>query len=323
MTSWTENAARPLDAPAKSWVDRLPAVAADYARLARLDRPTGAWLLFWPGAWGLALAATVDPSTPWWPDPRLLGLFLLGSFVMRSAGCAWNDIVDKDLDAQVARTAGRPLAAGRITRKAALLFVAGLHAVGLLILLQLSPLAIGLGFASIGLVALYPLMKRITWWPQAWLGLTFNWGALMGYAAAAGALNWGAGALYLAGFFWTLGYDTIYACQDIEDDALAGVKSSARRLGSAGAIKLFVAACFLFTTILLGGAAFLSEPAGRDTVVTVALVGAAIMGAFMTALMARADLREPKTALRLFKQHQLFGGAPFVFFVLSALVAHG
>ena len=161
--------------------------------------------------------------------------FLIGATLMRAAGCAFNDIVDRDIDAKVARTAMRPLASGQISVRGALLFIAICSLVSFAILVCLGPLAIALGVASLALVAIYPFMKRITWWPQAWLGLTFNWGALLGYAAATSRLDAAAGLLYAGGIFWTLGYDTIYAVQDLEDDALAGVKSSARRLGAGAA----------------------------------------------------------------------------------------
>ena len=191
-----------------------------------------------PGWQGIALAGARG-----WELARLLVLVAVGAAVMRAAGCAFNDVVDRDLDRRVARTAARPVASGAITRKAAALYVVGLSLIGLAVLVQLPPLAVGLGVASLGLVAAYPFMKRITWWPQAWLGLTFNWGALLGYAAANGRLTPAAGWLYAAGIAWTLGYDTIYALQDLEDDALAGVKSSARRLGAAArrGVALFYA----------------------------------------------------------------------------------
>ena len=210
------------------WIDRLaPAAARPYLRLARLDRPIGTWLLLFPCWWSTALAA--EPGH--WPDWRLMILFALGAVVMRGAGCTINDIVDRDIDAKVARTAGRPLPSGQITVKQAFGFLALQLAIGLLVLFQMSVLAIWLGVASLALIATYPFMKRITWWPQAFLGLTFNWGALLGWAAARGDLGWPAILLYVAGIFWTLFYDTIYAHQDKADDALIGVKSTALRLG--------------------------------------------------------------------------------------------
>jgi 4-hydroxybenzoate polyprenyltransferase len=219
------------DALPTNWVDRhAPLAMRPWLKLGRFDRPAGIWLLMLPGWQGLALAAAEDGR---WPSPWLLAAFLAGSVLMRAAGCAFNDIVDRDIDAKVARTASRPIASGQITVRQAWAFLAACSLASFLILIALGPLAIALGVASLALVAAYPFMKRITWWPQAWLGLTFNWGALLGYAAARGRLDAAAGLLYASGVFWTLGYDTIYAVQDLEDDALAGVKSSARRLGAA------------------------------------------------------------------------------------------
>jgi 4-hydroxybenzoate polyprenyltransferase len=247
-------AALPDAAPA-NWVDRhAPAALRPWLRLARLDRPTGIWLLMLPGWQGIALAAAIDGRLP---SLRLLVLFALGATLMRAAGCAFNDIVDRDIDARVARTARRPIPAGEISVRGAAVFLVACSLASLAILLSFNLLSLYLGVASLALVAAYPFMKRITWWPQAWLGLTFNWGALLGFAAAMGgpssalllslvaraglvgtdlslvtrALPPAAILLYAAGVFWTLGYDTIYAVQDLEDDALAGVKSSARRLG--------------------------------------------------------------------------------------------
>jgi 4-hydroxybenzoate polyprenyltransferase len=210
------------------WVDRhLPAAWRPYVRLARLDRPIGTWLLLFPCWWSIAMAAEPDH----WPDLWLMILFGIGALVMRGAGCTVNDMADRDIDAKVARTATRPLASGRLTLTQALAFLGLQLAIGLVILLQLSATAIWLGVASLILVAVYPFMKRITWWPQAFLGLTFNWGALMGWAAVRDELAWPAILLYAAGFFWTLSYDTIYAHQDKEDDTLIGVKSTALKLG--------------------------------------------------------------------------------------------
>jgi 4-hydroxybenzoate polyprenyltransferase len=217
------------DAANDNWVDRwAPARLHRWLKLGRFDRPAGAWLLLLPGWQGIALASARAGALP---DLILLLKFAVGAFLMRAAGCAWNDILDRDVDAKVARTAARPVASGQISVKQALAFAAGCSVISFAILVTLPPMAIGLGVGSLALVAGYPLMKRITWWPQAWLGLTFNWGALLGYAAVTGAVALPCVLLYAGGLFWTLGYDTIYAIQDMEDDALAGVKSSARRLG--------------------------------------------------------------------------------------------
>lgn len=217
------------DIKAGDWIDRyVPADWRPYARLARLDRPIGTWLLLFPCWWSVALAT--GPGQ--WPSLWLLILFAAGALVMRGAGCTINDMVDRDIDAKVARTATRPLASGQLSMAQAWRFLALQLAIGLVIMLQLSWTAIWLGIASLALVAIYPFMKRITWWPQAFLGLTFNWGALMGWAAVRDEIAWPAILLYVAGFFWTLSYDTIYAHQDKTDDALIGVKSTALRLGA-------------------------------------------------------------------------------------------
>jgi 4-hydroxybenzoate polyprenyltransferase len=223
------NPQTPADAVPHSWVDSMPQLVQPYLRLARLDRPVGTWLLFWPCVWSLVLAQGQEPD--WSQLAWFILLMFVGSLVMRGAGCAYNDIVDRDMDAQVARTRGRPLPAGLISVRQAWMFLLLLALMGLVVLLQFNLPAIVTGLASLLLVAAYPFMKRVTWWPQAWLGLTFNWGALVGWVAVTGKMEAPAVLLYAAGFFWTLGYDTIYALQDVEDDALAGVKSSARALG--------------------------------------------------------------------------------------------
>jgi 4-hydroxybenzoate polyprenyltransferase len=204
----------------------VPERLRPYWLLARFDRPIGSWLLFWPAAWAIAL--TGHALDRW----DLILWFALGSVVMRSAGCVFNDIVDRDLDRKVARTASRPLASGRVSLKAAWIWLLLLCLVGLVVLVQLNLRAALTALASLAAVAAYPFMKRITWWPQAWLGLVFSWGALVAWPAVTGGFDLGLWLLYLGSIFWVIGYDTIYALQDIEDDALAGVKSSARALGS-------------------------------------------------------------------------------------------
>ena len=241
-------AAPPADRQA-TWIDRLPAALRPYAVLARWDRPIGTWLLLFPCWWGVALA-------PGWPDLGLLALLALGAIAMRGAGCTINDLADRDIDARVERTRNRPLASGALSPADALAFLIVQLAVGLVVLLNLNPAAIALGFLAMPLVIAYPFMKRITFWPQAFLGVTFNWGALVGWTAATGQLSAPALLLYAAGFFWTLGYDTIYAHQDKEDDALVGVKSSALALGRR--TPEFVALFYAVMLVLLASAGALA-----------------------------------------------------------------
>ena len=239
----TDASPAPADADRGNWVDRrAPKAARPYLRLIRADRPIGVWLLFIPCLWGTSLAAAEGARG--WLVLWHAALFAIGAYVMRGAGCAYNDIIDKDFDARVARTANRPIPARHMTVRQAWITLFCLCFVGLLVLVQFNRFTIFLGLGSLALVAAYPFMKRITWWPQAWLGLTFNWGALVGYSAATSGLSAAAFAVYGAGVFWTLGYDTIYAHQDKEDDALIGVKSSARRLGGSTkpALMVFFAA---------------------------------------------------------------------------------
>jgi 4-hydroxybenzoate polyprenyltransferase len=335
------------DAPT-NWVDRhAPESLKPWLKLGRFDRPIGIWLLLIPGWQGLALALSQDRRAPDLYDLWLILAFALGACLMRAAGCAFNDIVDRDIDAQVARTALRPIPSGRISVKQAWAFVLGCSLISLLILLTLNLFAVLLGVASLALVAAYPFMKRITWWPQAWLGLTFNWGALMGYAAAmsgpwilaamhdattlelcaalGGSVQpcrpeavtgfeslWPTALLlYAGGVFWTLGYDTIYALQDIEDDAMVGVKSSARRLGSNVQVGVGV---FYGLTVLLTVLAGLS--AGLGPVFYIALLPWA-------AHLARQvrDVRpdDPALALRLFRSNRDAGIILLVAIGLGAL----
>ncbi|WP_373491572.1 4-hydroxybenzoate octaprenyltransferase [Parasphingorhabdus sp.] len=213
------------DTEHKGLVGLLPAVARPFAVLARFDRPIGWWLLFWPCAWGIALAGGAIDR---WD---LLLWLLLGAIAMRSAGCVYNDIVDRDLDRQVERTRSRPLASGAVSLKAAWIWLAILCLIGLIVWLQINGVAKLVALGSLALVAAYPFMKRITWWPQAWLGLVFSWGALVGWLAIVPEFHWAMALLYLGSIFWVIGYDTIYALQDREDDALVGIRSSALRLG--------------------------------------------------------------------------------------------
>src|ERR1044072_6995156 len=223
-----------------NWVDTLaPSWARPYLRLARADRPIGAWLLLVPCWWSAGLAA-IAAGRPY-PDPWHVALFFVGAFVMRGAGCTWNDILDRDLDAKVARTRSRPIPSGQVSVKAAAVFLVAQALAGLVILLQFNRFTILLGIASLGVVAIYPLMKRIIWWPQSILGLAFSWGALMGWAAVFSRLDAAALLLYAGSIAWVIGYDTIYAHQDREDDALVGVKSTARLFGTRTRLALI---CF-------------------------------------------------------------------------------
>ena len=245
---------RVADAPPENWVDtHAPASLRPYARLARLDRPIGWWLLLLPCWWSLALAAGAGN----WPDPMLLALFSIGALVMRGAGCTFNDIVDRDFDGSVARTRLRPIPSGQVSVRQAWIWLVVQALIGFAVLVQMNRLAILLGIASLVLVAIYPFMKRITWWPQFFLGLAFNWGAVLGYAAVAGRLDWATLTMYAAGIVWTLGYDTIYALQDKEDDALIGVKSTARLFGAHA--RWWVAGFYLLT---LAGLAITGRIAG-------------------------------------------------------------
>ncbi len=246
------------DAVRGHWVERMPSSFQPFLRLARADRPVGTWLLLIPCWWGLALGMANQgdlSSVPiYWGGALWYGLlFAIGAFVMRGAGCVYNDIVDQDIDAKVARTANRPLPSGQVTTKQAWAFLAALCFTGLLVLLQFNKMAIFTGLAAILLVAAYPFMKRITWWPQAWLGLTFNWGILVGYVAVAERFDLAMFLLYGAGVCWTIYYDTIYAHQDKEDDQLIGVRSTALRFGEKTTLALvFFAGLTVILTILSG-----------------------------------------------------------------------
>jgi 4-hydroxybenzoate polyprenyltransferase len=240
------------DSEARGLVARLPAAVRPFALLARFDRPIGWWLLFWPGAWAVALAG--GAVARWDLILWLLG----GSIAMRGAGCVYNDIIDRDLDRQVARTAARPLASGAVSVKAAWIWLAALCCVGLIVWVQLRPYAMIVAVLSLALVAGYPFMKRITWWPQAWLGLVFSWAALVGWSEVAGALSAPGLLLYAGGVFWVVGYDTVYALQDKEDDALIGVRSSALRMGRH--VRAGVGLCYAVALALWAGAVWVVRP---------------------------------------------------------------
>jgi 4-hydroxybenzoate polyprenyltransferase len=235
------------DTQHRGMIAALPARLRDFAQLARFDRPIGWWLLFWPCVWGVLLAGG-GRDLGFWALLRLIAWLLLGSIAMRGAGCVYNDLVDADLDRQVARTAARPVASGRVSRRAAWLWLAALCLMGLAVLLQLRATAQLVALTSLAPVAAYPFMKRITWWPQAWLGLVFSWGALVGWAQLRGDMLAVLAALYAGSICWVVGYDTIYALQDREDDALVGIRSSALRLG--GWVRSGVASFYVLAMAL-------------------------------------------------------------------------
>jgi len=303
--------ATPADAVPAGWVEHAPAWLQPWARLARLDRPIGTWLLFWPCVFGLLLGAAADERRFLeWRDLYYAALFAIGALVMRGAGCTFNDIVDRDIDAQVARTRGRPLPSGAISVRQAIAFLIAQCLVGLAVLLQFNWFAVALGAASLLLVAAYPFMKRITWWPQAWLGLTFNWGALLGFAAQTGRIDLADGMLYAGLIFWTLGYDTIYAHQDKDDDELIGVKSTARLFGRdtrKWVLRFYAAA---FTLILASG---FTEHAGWPFGFAMLAAGAHLLWQVRTLDIASAD-----NCLAVFRANRQTGALIALAFLLAS-----
>jgi 4-hydroxybenzoate polyprenyltransferase len=287
-------------------IGALPAPLRPYASLMRIDRPIGTWLLFWPCVWSVALAGG-EAMLQW------AALFFLGAFAMRSAGCVYNDIVDRDLDRQVARTRRRPLASGRVSLAGAWALLVALSLVGLAVLLQMPRPAQLIALGSLALVAAYPFMKRITWWPQAWLGLVFSWGALVGWPAATGSFALPALLLWLGAIFWVIGYDTIYAIQDIEDDAMVGVKSSARAMGAN--VKRGVGLCYGLALLLWAAALWRVFP---DPLALAALLPAALHLGWQVARIVPAD---GAGALALFRSNRLTGLLLFAAFLTVGLSA--
>ena len=298
------------DAGTTNWVDaHAPSWALAYLRLARADRPVGFYLLALPCFWSVALAG-LNTGAPY-PDLRLLILFAIGAIVMRAAGCTYNDIVDRDIDAQVARTQSRPLPSGQVSVTAATAFMVVLSLVGLAVLLSLNTFSIWLGLGVIPIVAIYPFMKRISHWPQAVLGLAFNWGALMGWTAVQGSLDWAPLILYAGAVAWTIGYDTIYAHQDREDDALIGMKSTALRFGPATPVWLSAFYGLAFTAIAFAG--WLAG-AGPAFFLLMALAGVHLVWQVVTLDIDIAD-----NCLTRFRSNRDFG--LLVFFALVADMA--
>jgi 4-hydroxybenzoate polyprenyltransferase len=292
------------DSERSGLIGGLPRPIRPYASLMRVDRPIGTWLLYWPCAWSLALAGV---HGKW----LLFGWFLLGAFAMRSAGCVYNDIVDRELDRQVERTRLRPLASGRVSLRAAWTLALLLSLIGLAVLLQLPRVAAGVALISLFPVAAYPYMKRITWWPQAWLGLVFSWGALVGWPAVTGEFETAALLLWLGSIFWVIGYDTLYAIQDIEDDALVGVKSSARALGDRA--RLGVGTCYVLALTGWAAAIWTVRP---DWVALLALLPA---GVHFASQVARIYPGDGAGALALFRSNRFTGLLLFLGFLAVGL----
>jgi 4-hydroxybenzoate polyprenyltransferase len=288
------DAARVADATG-NWVDtRAPSWSRPYLRLSRLDRPIGSWLLLMPCWWSAALAAGIAHDLT--PLPLNIALFFVGAFVMRGAGCTWNDITDRDLDAMVERTRSRPIPAGRVSVKQAVVFLAVQALIGLAVLLQFNRFAVLTGIASLVIVAVYPFMKRITWWPQIVLGLAFSWGALMGFAATFGRIDLTALVLYAGSIAWVIGYDTIYAHQDAEDAALIGIKSTARLFGARTHQALMV---FYGLAVVLIGVALVLAGASYP-----AWIGLAAFAVHLCWQISRLEIGDPALCLRIFKSNR-------------------
>jgi 4-hydroxybenzoate polyprenyltransferase len=302
---------RATDAPSSNWVDLYaPRAARPYLRLMRTDRPIGTWLLLWPCWWSAALAW--DAAGTQMPDFWLLALFAIGATVMRGAGCIYNDIADRDFDARVARTRTRPIPSGQVSVTNAAIFMVALCFIGLAVLLQFNPFAIAMGMGSLGIVALYPFMKRITYWPQIVLGLAFSWGALMGWAEVFGRLDLAPVLLYAAAIVWTIGYDTIYAHQDKEDDALLGLKSTALKFGPRTKPWL---ALFFGATIVLLALAGLAAGAGW-----VFLTGIVVASGHLGWQIMTLDIDDPSNCLRRFRSNRDFGVLVFAALLADMLL---
>lgn len=303
------------DAPSGNWVDRLaPPAWRPWLRLSRADRPIGTWLLLLPCWWGTGLAMIAD--RPRWVDLWVAIACALGAVAMRGAGCTWNDLTDRDYDAMVARTRSRPLPSGQVTVRGAWLWLAAQTALGAVLLLTLGGTAIVLGIASLALVAIYPFAKRFTWWPQVFLGLAFNWGVLLAFAAHGGTLHPTAVLAYAAGIAWTLFYDTIYAHQDTEDDALIGVKSTARLFGTDTPLWLlgFAAAA----VVLLATAVAAARPSPVEALI--AMAGVAGFAAHLWWQLGQLDTGSPATCLRLFRSNRDAGLIVALFLAVAGLV---
>ncbi|MCB1410185.1 MAG: 4-hydroxybenzoate octaprenyltransferase [Rhodobacter sp.] len=303
-----------------NWVDtRAPDELRPYLRLSRADRPIGTWLLLLPCWWGALLGALAHPETAGAHTLWIMIACALGAFLMRGAGCTWNDITDRDIDPQVERTRNRPLAAGTVTVREALMWMGIQSLAGFLLLLTFNAAAIWLGVLSLLPVAVYPFAKRFTWWPQVFLGLAFNWGALLAWTAQTGSLDWPAVILYLAGIAWTLFYDTIYAHQDREDDALIGVKSTARLFGdnSENWLRGFlVVSVVLMSLAIIYALAPLAEPLR----LSLTLAGAWAFGAHLNWQLGRLNINDSAICLKLFHSNRDAGLIVVLIFAAALLV---
>ena len=303
-------AARVADATG-NWVDTwAPSWSRPYLRLSRLDRPIGSWLLLMPCWWSAALAAGMTGDIG--QLPLILALFFIGAFVMRGAGCTWNDITDRDLDARVERTRSRPIPAGQVSVPQAAVFLVAQALIGLLVLLQFNRFAVMTGIASLIIVAVYPFMKRITWWPQIVLGLAFSWGALMGFAVTLGRIDATALVLYAGSIAWVIGYDTIYAHQDAEDDALIGIKSTARLFGARTHRALVI---FYGLAVVLIGVALALAGARWP-----AWIGLAAFAAHLVWQIRRLEISDPALCLRIFKSNRDAGLLLFAGLLVDAVL---
>ena len=307
------------DAVKDNWVDQYaPAWSRPYLRLSRADRPIGTWLLLIPCWWGLALAILWDGS-PRWEDVWIAIACALGAWLMRGAGCTWNDIADRDIDGAVERTRSRPIPSGQVTVRGAVLWMVAQALIAFGILLTFNTMAISMGILALLPVAIYPFAKRFTWWPQVFLGLAFNWGALWAWTAHTGALHWPAVFLYFAGISWTLFYDTIYAHQDTEDDALIGVKSTARLFGTN--TPTWLRRFIVGTVSLMAFAIILSLDLDDNFwALGLALLGPWAMGWHMTWQLRIFDAENNQRLLQLFRLNRDTGLIPLIFFVLAAFL---
>ena len=293
-----------------NWVDSFaPSYTRPYLRLARLDRPIGSWLLLMPCWWSVGLAGMHNDRLP---SLWHIVLFFIGAFAMRGAGCTWNDLVDRDLDGRVERTRSRPIPSGQVTVVQATMFMVAQALVGFLVLIQFNRFTVATGIASLLVVVIYPFMKRITYWPQIFLGLAFSWGALMGWPAAFGRLDWPAIVLYVGSILWVIGYDTIYAHQDRDDDLLIGIKSTALLFGERTPTML--ATFYAGAIVLIAAAGFM---AGGGIIFTIGIIGFA---AHLAWQVSRLDIDDPAHCLAQFKSNRDAGLILFAAMLVDAVV---